>query len=326
MNERVENRRPGGGDGIEALVFGEALWDVFDDAERLGGAPLNFAVRLAELGHETALITRLGADARGDAAVDALCPTRVSLSLIQRDPKAPTGIVRVTLSSGGDPEYVIVPDAAYDRIAAQPGILDVAAGSACLYFGTLAQRSEISRRTLFRLIRRLPAGAMRFCDINLRRGCYDRETVLDSVADATILKLNENEVAPVAALAGGPDAILDFAAYTLRTRPKMECVVVTLGERGAVAMTSAQTVYAPGRRTDVVDLVGAGDAFAAAFVHGTLQGWPLARRLSFANAVGAVVAGQAGATAAIDSAAVAALAGNAGDWIIDERFRARMAV
>src|SRR3954463_12405722 len=117
------------------IAFGELLWDVFPDAEALGGAPSNFAYRINSLGHDGWLVTRLGKDDRGKRAADLVYANGMSLHYVQWDDKKPTGTVPVQLDATGSPSFNILPDVAYDYIEITPDLLALAAQADCICFG-----------------------------------------------------------------------------------------------------------------------------------------------------------------------------------------------
>ncbi|MFN3485480.1 MAG: carbohydrate kinase family protein [Planctomycetota bacterium] len=277
------------------LAFGEALWDLLPSGPALGGAPANFAYRLSAFGDRALLVTRLGRDEPGRRAAERLRELGLDLSLVQWDDRRPTGTVPVTIDARGIPEFTITPDVAYDAIEAAPELLAVASGADAVYFGTLAQRSAVSRETLWRVLAAAPR-AVKFLDLNLRKDCFTPETIDASLSAADVLKLNESEAEFVARTfglaAGGPPA----TAESILDRWPLRCCVVTLGERGAVAVSRQGRAEVPGWKVRVVDTVGSGDAFSAGFLGAYLRERPLEECLFRGNVLGALVAAQAGAT------------------------------
>ena len=274
------------------VAFGETLWDLLPTGPILGGAPANFAYRVNSLGDRGIIVTRLGRDDLGKKAFDQLKSLGMDTSFVQWDDAHPTGTVPVTIDSKGVPDFTIVKDVAYDSIPP----VDVKADAVC--FGTLVQRAPVSRRSLYRLLDSLPS-ALKFCDINLRRDCFSRETIAESLARADILKLNDDEALRLRAffrLRGRTPAAL---AREVQRRWSLDAVVVTMGGQGAIAVTGREEVQMPGWKVDVVDTIGSGDAFSAAFLHGWLKGRSLGDCCFFGNALGAMVARTKGATAPI---------------------------
>lgn len=308
----------------DVIAFGEALWDLLPSGEKLGGAPLNFAYRMASLGRRTALVTRLGADALGDRARAMIAGLGLDTEFVQSDAAHATGTVPVTFGAAGIPDYTILPDVAYDYIQATDRLLEAASGAKCLCFGTLAQRGDVSRETLRRLLAAAP-DAVKVYDVNLRRDCYTRENIDASLRSATIFKLNDGEVREVGELFGIPFAsIPEFCRAVLERWPVTVCIV-TLGPSGALGVAREESVYSPGRPVTVVDTIGSGDAFTAGFSHQYLSGAGLARACAYGNALGALVASTAGGTAAITPEQIEAFLAAPGDAIVDPAIQAEFA-
>ncbi len=281
---------------MKILSIGEILWDVFDDAERLGGAPFNFAAHAARLGHEVRFLSAVGTDDRGARALTAMKHHGVNAELVSQVAGAPTGAVRVTLDASGQPAFVIERPAAYDFAELSPaGAAMVSAWEPdWVYFGTLHQADPRGRAVTERVLAAAP-GAGRFYDVNLRVDSYSRELVAGLMRRADVLKLNETEVHVLAELAGVPAAPLPEFCELCAREYGYSALAVTLGERGAAVRIGTDYAEAPGYRVAVKDTVGAGDAFAAAFLHGLGEGWSARAAADFANRAGAVVAAHSGA-------------------------------
>ena len=292
MSEDVDPKR--------VVAFGEVLWDLLPDGRRLGGAPLNFAYRMRCLRDDAIIASRLGRDGLGREAADRLARLGFDSRLIQYDDAHPTGTVPVTLDEHGSPEFTIIPDVAYDYIEPTDALLNAAAGADCVCFGTLVQRKAASRGACRRVLAAAEK-ALKLLDINLRRDCYTAGTVAESVAHADVLKLNDSEALELTGLLGLPSDGVEGVARRLVERYGLDAVVVTLGGRGALAVTKTGAAYRPGFSVDVVDTVGAGDAFTAGFAHRHLRGAGPEECLEFGNALGAVVATQSGGTAPLRS-------------------------
>ena len=289
------------------IAFGELLWDIFPSGEVLGGAPSNFAYRINSLGHDGWLVTRLGKDDRGKRAAELIRRNGMSLSYLQFDDKHPTGTVPVELDGTGSPNFTILPDVAYDYIEITPDLLALAAQADCICFGTLIQRAETSRRTLYSLLDAAPQ-ALKVLDLNLRKDCYTDQTIADSLARADILKLNETEAEILARIFQLPDTFAIFAPAAVAKWNLTACVV-TLGAKGVVAANNQnEFIQLGGHKVKVVDTVGAGDAFTAGFIHWFLKGSPLNYCCAVANALGALVAQTRGGTAPIKLADIETLA------------------
>jgi fructokinase len=293
------------------LAFGELLWDVFPNGEALGGAPSNFCYRINSLGHDGWLVTRLGEDERGKRAAELVRRNGMSLNYVQWDDKLPTGTVPVELDATGSPTFTILPNVAYDYIEITPELLALATRADCICFGTLIQRAETSRRTLLALVDAAPR-ALKVLDLNLRKDCYTRETIAASLERTDILKLNESEAEILAGMFGLPDTFASFAPAAVKQWDLTACVV-TLGSKGVVAANDkGEFVQRLGHKVNVIDTVGAGDAFTAGFLHCHFEGRSLEACCDFANALGALVSETRGGTAPIKLKAIEALSGGKG--------------
>jgi fructokinase len=289
------------------VAFGELLWDVFPTGEVLGGAPANFAYRINSLGHDSRLVTRLGKDDRGQRAADLIRQNGMHLDYIQWDER-PTGTVHLTIDSLGVPNFRIVQNVAYDYIGATAELLALAASAKCICFGTLIQRSNISRATLHAILDAAP-GALKVLDLNLRKDCFNREIISESIRRANILKLNEDEVGYVGAQFSLPNTLHDFARYVVEVMKRKTCII-TLGANGIIAANNkGELVERPGHKVEVIDTVGCGDAVTAGFVHCFLENRPLTYCCDFANALGALTAQTRGGMSPIKLTDIHALAG-----------------
>lgn len=287
------------------LAFGETLWDLLPSGPALGGAPFNFAARAKELGNWAFVVTRLGRDDLGRKAFARLQQLGMDPSYVQWDDVRPTGTVPVKVDAKGVPDFTILPNVAYDAIEPTPEVLELAGVAECVCFGTLVQRAEGSRRTLYQVLEAAPH-AWKVLDLNLRRDCFTPETVRESLARVNILKLNDQEVGALRDLLGAGGGTIPEFAQSLFGGP-LTHVVVTLGEKGAYAASSdGRRAYDPGYRVRLVDTCGSGDAFTAGFVHEFLRGKALEECLSLGNVLGAMVAAQAGATTPISPGELAA--------------------
>lgn len=288
------------------LAFGEILWDLLPGGERLGGAPFNFAYRVHSLGMTGLMASRVGRDDYGERALARVNELGMDARLLQVDAERPTGRVEVRLDENRQPGYFIVPGMAYDRIEWTDELAAAAAEADCLCYGTLIQRTPDSRGTLQRLIGAAP-GALKLLDLNLRNDCHTPEIIESSLGGADGLKLNADELEYLQRLFSLPDGDIDNACGALLERFDLRFCVVTLGEFGAFAMRrGGERVYKPGYQVDLKDPCGSGDAFAAGFMHQWFGNKPLAECCRFGNALGALVAGQTGATEPVSAETIRA--------------------
>ncbi len=286
------------------VAIGEVLWDVFHDSKRLGGAPLNFAAHAARLGRQVLLVSGIGDDALGKSALSAIKAVGLDTRFIQTVRGLPTGVARVILGPNGQTSFRIERPAAYDAVSfSAADCAEIANWSPqWLYHGTLFAHREQSRLKLNELASALP-GVSRFYDVNLRPGCFSPEDVRELLALANVVKLNETEMACVAANAGLPkNSMRDFCAAGA-ARYGWEAVAVTLGGRGCAVWRRGEYVESPACEVHVADTVGAGDGFAAAMLHGLCSGWSARAIADFANQLGSLIASRPGGIP---------------DWTIDE--------
>lgn len=278
------------------VSFGEALWDLLPNGPVLGGAPLNFAYRVKTLGHHSVIVSRLGRDDLGQKAREQIISLGLDDTCLQWDDTYPTGTVQIRFDSDKNPDYTIIENVAYDNIEFNAVLTHIVEDADCLCFGTLAQRCQLSRRTLQQLLSEF-TGRYRLLDINLRKNCYSDERIAGSLEHADILKLNDEEFAVLTDFFGLQGNLLPDRVEDLLRRTELEYCVVTLGERGALAHSKkGEQVYCPGYRVDLVDPCGAGDGFTAGFIHSLLDNKSLREACSLGNALGAMVAQQEGAT------------------------------
>jgi fructokinase len=273
--------------------LGEAVWDIFPESRRPGGAPANVAFQADQLGARGVVLSRVGADDLGQEIRSYLESKGLDTSHLQTDVEHGTGRVTVDTSDPGHPRYVIHEGVAWDYIAATDSFLQLADQAAAVCFGTLAQRSPVSRASIQQFIRRT-RGLVVF-DVNLRQKWYDRESLDLSLQRSSIVKLNIDELAPVSEELGLRHSSELVFANSLRERYPIETVIITRAEHGCFVASGKEVVDVPGVKANVVDAVGAGDAFTAAFILLTLEGRPLELRTRFANRVGGIVVERPGA-------------------------------
>ena len=281
----------------EIISFGEVLWDIFPDGERFGGSPANFACQATVQGAAVTIVSAVGNDIRGQEAVAFLERYGINVNFLQTIPDAPTGTVGIEVDSQGKPTFEIHQDSAWDRLEWDDKF-DLAIKSAdAVYFGTLGQRSATARDSIRRAMSvACDAGVTRLLDINIRPPFIDGNLIRESISNADILKLSDDELAPVCSALGietnkEPDAILE----KLRQSCGLDVIVMTCGADGALAVSEHEAVRQVGIPTTVVDTVGAGDSFAATFLLGLLSKRPLDESLRIACEVAAASCAHEGA-------------------------------
>ncbi len=265
-----------------AVCFGEILFDRFEDADYPGGAPLNFAWYLRQFGVSVAMVSAVGRDSLGDAAIALLERAGIEARWVGRRPE-PTGTATVSLHDG-QPTYEFTQDAAWDHI--EPPAAPTLAGE-LVYFGTLAQRSAANRAALAQML--ASPFRHRVFDVNLRPGCYSDKIIADGIARATIVKMNQDEW-PVIRRVVGAETPAQFVE-----RFGLAAAVVTMGSEGAELHTPGQAFRAPGSPALPADTVGAGDAFCAVMAAAAIRCIDLGRAIPVACDAGAFVASRRGA-------------------------------
>ena len=274
------------------LCFGEVLWDCLPTGRLPGGAPLNVAYHLKQLGDEPLMISAVGADALGDEMISYLGGRGLSTEFIARHRRLPTGIVTVALSASGQPSYTIEEGVAWDDIAGSGTWRAALPGAEAIVFGSLAARTAANRGALDELL--AAPGLLRLMDVNLRAPFDERDRVFALAARADWIKLNEHELAMLTEQTPPPGDELGSlipAMEALGETTGVRRICVTCGERGAVLWNEGASAVARAPAIVVRDTIGAGDAFTAALVHGllTAPGADLAN-LERACALGALVA------------------------------------
>jgi len=280
---------------FNVVGIGEVLWDMLPDGPQLGGAPANFAYHARVLGANAAVITRVGHDRAGDEVKQRFQEMGLSVEGVQLDEMTPTGTVSVSLASGGIPAYVIHENVAWDYLQANRIALHCVRAARVVCFGSLAQRHEVSRQAIQRLLASAPADTWRVFDVNLRQDFYDRDVLEHSLKLANVLKLNEHEL-PVLAGMFALDGEIHEQIQTLAARFGLQVVALTRGAGGSLLYREGQWAQGDAAAVNVKDTVGAGDAFTAALCLGLLRDLDLDAINHAANQIAAYVCGCTGAT------------------------------
>lgn len=271
--------------------IGEILWDMLPSGKALGGAPANFAYHAMRLGEEGWAVSAVGNDALGREILDIVASKRLN-NLIALSDK-PTGTVEVELDARGVPTYNIMEDVAWDNIPFTPEMEELAKKADAVCFGSLVQRMS-SRDSVLRFVRAMRPDALKVFDINLRQHYYGREILEESLKLADILKINDEEIRIVAGMLGLGDD--DAAACrSLIADYGLKLVILTRGAEGSEVITADEVIPQAVGQVDVVDTVGAGDAFTAAFVVTYLRGDPLADAQRLASETASYVCSRKGA-------------------------------
>lgn len=271
--------------------IGELLWDMLPSGKAIGGAPANFAYHAGRLGEEGWVVSAVGDDALGHEILDVLDEKRLH-SLVAMVDK-PTGTVQVSLDDAGVPTYTIVEDVAWDHIPFTPKMQDLASWADAVCFGSLVQRNG-SRASVLKFLEAVPASALKVFDINLRQHFYTPEILRKSLEIADVLKINDEEIVTLSEMFGlGSDP--REACRKLIGQYSLRFVLLTKGAQGSEVISPDEVIPQGVGKVDVVDTVGAGDAFTAAFTVAYLRGDSLADAQKLAGEVTAYVCSHKGA-------------------------------
>jgi fructokinase len=275
--------------------LGEILWDMLPSGRQLGGAPSNFAYISTLLGNEGAVASRVGDDALGHEAVAHLAKVGVSTAAVQVDLQHATGTVQVEVDGNGQPTFHIAENVAWDFLEWTPDWRELAEQADAICYGSLAQRSEVSRSTIRQFLAATRRDAVRIFDVNLRQAFYSSDVLAESMKIAEIVKLNHDELPRVMQILGLDHRDDVSSAKALIESDGLRLVCITRGERGSLLLNDRSHDEHPGYRVPVRDTVGAGDAFTAALIYEYLRGASLTKMNETANRMGAWVAGRTGA-------------------------------
>jgi len=257
------------------IAIGEVLWDMLPSGKKVGGAPGNFAYHCRKLGADADMISRVGDDDLGRELLEFYQSVGLSTDYIVVDADHPTGAVDVELDANGQPRYVFRDDVAWDHLQADADTLALLQTADAICYGTLAGRCAESLRAMQAMIAAPPKMALRVFDVNFRAPHYTKETVLALLPSADILKLNDEELPILGQMLGQTETDPVVLARWMIDRYGFKLFMLTRGERGSLLLTPDAMSDYRSRPVQVVDTVGAGDAFTAAAVIGFLAGQPL---------------------------------------------------
>lgn len=283
--------------GLKTLCFGAVLWDIIEKNDCIGGAPLNFGAHLARLGWESYIITKVGRDVRGNKAVTIMKNLGINVSLVQIGEEYPTGIVEVKMLDEGIPSYVIQEEVSYDFIEINSTLIDFLKKKSfdVFYFGTLEQRTVQNRKSLYKILNIIKAKNI-FYDVNFRQNYYSKQSIETSLKYCTILKLNDEEMQILKKLLYGTEMYEEEFINKLSSEYFIDTVCITRGKNGCTIFNKGVFKNYSSIKTNVVDTVGAGDAFSAAFINQYCKTKDFFKSGEIANLLGAYVVSKRGAT------------------------------
>lgn len=283
------------------ICFGEVLWDVFPEHKKIGGAPLNVAVRLQSLGNHVSLISSVGKDGDGEEIIDFIQQNKVNSSLVQKDAVLETGKVKVTLDPTGSASYDIKFPTAWDNIQLTDNAKTALQTTDAFVFGSLASRDITSRNTLYELLKLAP---YKIFDVNLRKPHYSADVLNHLMCEADFIKFNDEEILEIAQNYDTSMESLEEAVKLIAQKTNTKSICVTKGSKGAMLYYNNVFYNNPGYPIKVVDTVGAGDSFLASLIDQLLKETHPQRAIDFACAVGAIVASSKGANPKIEQQAI----------------------
>ena len=259
---------------MKSIIFGEVIWDVYPNKKTIGGAPFNFGANLALLGNEVYLVTAVGKDELGEEALGKAMEYGIRTNLIQKN-DYPTGQCTVTLDENKVPSYYVHEDTAYDNIEVTETEIEKIKkiNADVFYLNSLIQRNKVSKKALLKILGECTFEEI-FCDINIREGCFDRDSLLVCMENSTTVKISDEElhylydtdVLPKSAV-----SLKDICALY----PNIKTLVFTKGEKGSEVYSASvdKTYTSPTPpKVNVLSTVGAGDCYGAAFLDSLKKG------------------------------------------------------
>ncbi|HJC94040.1 MAG TPA: carbohydrate kinase [Candidatus Phocaeicola excrementigallinarum] len=252
--------------------MGEALWDMLPEGKKIGGAPANFAYHISQFGLDSRVVSAVGDDELGAEIMDNFREKKLNC-MIETVPY-PTGTVLVQLDRNGVPCYDIREGVAWDNIPYTPALEGLARQTRAVCFGSLAQRSVVSRETINRFLDAMPdgEGQYKIFDINLRQGFYTKEILCNSMCKCNILKINDEELVTISRMFGYPGIDLQDKCWILLAKYNLKMLILTCGVNGSYVFTPGNVSFVETPKVEVADTVGAGDSFTASFVSAILKG------------------------------------------------------
>ncbi len=252
--------------------MGEALWDVLPEGKKIGGAPANFAYHVSQFGLPNCVVSAIGDDKLGAEIIENFNAKGLQ-QLIETVPY-PTGTVQVEIDQAGIPQYEIKENVAWDNIPYTARLENLAQRTRAVCFGSLAQRSVVSRTTINRFLDAMPHDndPLVVFDVNLRQGFYNKDILCNSMKRCNILKINDEELVTVSRMFGYPGIDLQDKCWILLGKYNLKMLILTCGINGSYVFTPGNVSFHPTPLVEVADTVGAGDSFTAAFISSILKG------------------------------------------------------
>ncbi len=286
--------------GKKIVAFGEIVWDMLPSGKVLGGTPSNLVYRCNSMGEEGFLLSRIGDDKLGQAALKKLEELGISDENVQIDPVFPTGTVNITFDGKGDPIYNVTLDVAFDHIEFSAEALKLARQADCLFFGLLPLRFGLSKNTIRELIKESP-DSLKFFDLKLFDHFFDVKMIEFLLQNSNIVRIKEKEIGFLSEKLELETGTLEDFGTQISTKFKVDLVLITRGQNGIFAYHKNEgALWISGYNLKMKDNIGSGMAFAAGFLHYYLNGKQIGEALDFGNAAGALNTLKRGATTFFD--------------------------
>ena len=282
-------------DNTIVVGMGEALWDVLPEGKKIGGAPANFAYHVSQFGLNSRVVSAVGNDKLGAEILENF--KEKNLNCIIETIPYPTGTVQVELDAEGVPCYEIKEGVAWDNIPYTVTLQELACHTRAICFGSLAQRSVVSRETINRFLDAMPEeeNVLKIFDINLRQNFYTKDILCNSFQRCNVLKINDEELVTVSRMFGYPGMDAESKCRALMSDYGLKMLILTCGVNGSYVFGQDSMSFLDTPKVEVADTVGAGDSFTAAFVAAILRGRPICEAHRLAVEVSAYVCTQNGA-------------------------------
>ena len=283
---------------LNAVCYGEVLWDVFANDKKIGGAPLNVALRMQALGCNAAMISCVGNDQDGKDIIAYVNNQGLDAGAITVNDNYPTGVVQVLLNERGSASYDIKYPSAWDKILLNDHARSLVANANVLIYGSLVCRDTVSKKSLEELLK---SDVYKVFDVNLRKPNYTAAGLEDLMHASDFVKFNDEELLEIAVSLGSKYTLPEDNMVFIANVAKLKGVCVTKGKHGATLLWNGALYHNDGYSVTVADTVGAGDSFLAALITGLLTGADPQKTVDFACALGALVAGHTGANPEISA-------------------------
>ena len=275
--------------------MGEALWDVFPEGKKFGGAPANFAYHVSQFGLESYIVSAVGDDELGQEIIDHFHKKNIR-HIVETVPY-PTGTVQVELDPNGVPQYEIKENVAWDNIPFTPQLEALAHRTRAISYGSLAQRNEVTRQTINKFIDAMPKNedTLIIFDVNLRQRFYTKDVLDASMRRCNVLKINDEELITIGRLFGYPGLDIENKCWLILGKYNLDMLVLTCGVNGSYVFAPGSKSFQETPKVEVADTGGAGDSFTGTFCACILKGMTIAEAHKRAVEVSAYVCTQHGA-------------------------------